>query len=99
MYNTILLAVALQDWERYNEHAIALRDVGEALALGSSKQLHVLSVYHHDEELRSRGLTFEMAARAVEDFRQRMDVLMRQKFDEYIEPLIAASVLYLEGIA
>jgi len=92
MYHTILLAVALQDWERYSEHAIALRDVGTALALGSAQQLHVLSVYHYDEEPHGRGLTLEMAARATEDFRQRMDVLLRQRLDEYVGPLTAAGV-------
>ena len=92
MYHTILLAVALQDWERYSDHALALRDAGEALALGSAKQLHVLSVYHYDEEPHGRGLTLEMAARASEDFRQRMDVQIRQKLDEYVGPLTTAGI-------
>ena len=92
MYATILLAVALQDWDRYSDHAIAVRDLGEAVALGGAKQLHVLSVYHYDEEPHGRGLTLEMAARASEDFRQRMDAHMRQKLVEYVGPLTAAGI-------
>src|SRR4029453_628099 len=45
MYTTILLAAALQDWERYSTHALAARDVAATLAKGVAQQLHVLSVY------------------------------------------------------
>ena len=42
MYTTILLAAALQDWERYSTHALAARDVAalrlERLGVG---RLHV----------------------------------------------------------
>jgi hypothetical protein len=33
MYATILLAAALQDWERYSAHAVAAREVAATLAL------------------------------------------------------------------
>ena len=64
MYTTILLAVALQDWDRYSTHALAVRDVASALAQNASTSLHVLSVYHYDEPPQGSGLSFEMAARA-----------------------------------
>jgi hypothetical protein len=41
MYTTILLAAALQDWERYSTHALAARDVAATLAKGVAQQLHV----------------------------------------------------------
>jgi hypothetical protein len=47
MYTTILLAAALQDWERYSTHALAARDVAATLAKGVAQQLHVLSVYDY----------------------------------------------------
>ena len=46
MHNNILLAVALQRWERYSNHALAARDISAVLAR-QAKQLHVLSVYEH----------------------------------------------------
>ena len=92
MYTIILLAVALQDWERYSAHAVTLRDVGAALALSGPKQLHVLSVYHYDEPPHGSGLSLEMAARAREDLMQRMDAVMQRKFDEYVTPLKEAGI-------
>ena len=47
MYTTILLAAALQDWERYSTHALAARDVAATLAKGAAQPLHVLSVYDY----------------------------------------------------
>src|SRR4030095_8258935 len=47
MYPTILLAAALQDWERYSTHALAARDVAATLANGAAPPLHVLSVYDY----------------------------------------------------
>ena len=47
MYTTILLAAALQDWERYSAHALAARDVAAILAKGAAQPLHVLSVYDY----------------------------------------------------
>jgi nucleotide-binding universal stress UspA family protein len=92
VYNTILLAVALQDWERYSDHAIALRDLGQSVALGGTKQMHVLSVYHYDEPPYGIGLSLEMVARAREDLIQRTDALMQQKLDEYVAPLKEAGI-------
>ena len=47
MYTTILLAAALQDWERYSTHALAARDVAATLAKGAAQPLHVLSIYDY----------------------------------------------------
>ena len=47
MYTTILLAAALQDWERYSAHALAARNVAATLAKGAAQPLHVLSVYDY----------------------------------------------------
>ena len=49
MAGSILLAVALQDWDRYSLHALTARDMAASLAKGSGKFLHVLSVYDHEE--------------------------------------------------
>src|SRR5213594_2729041 len=45
MYTTILLAAALQNWDRYSTHALAAREVAATLAKGASHHLYVLSVY------------------------------------------------------
>src|SRR5712691_3734972 len=45
MYTTILLAAALQNWDRYSAHALAAREVAATLAKGASHHLHVLTVY------------------------------------------------------
>jgi hypothetical protein len=37
MYTTILLAAALQDWERYSTHALAARNVAATLAKGGRR--------------------------------------------------------------
>ena len=87
MYTTILVAVALQDWDRYSTHPVALRDMAAALALSGPKQLHVLSVYHYDEPPYGSGLSLEIAAQARADLVQRMDVMMQRKLDEYVTPL------------
>src|SRR5215475_8948965 len=35
MYTTLLLAAALQQWERYSAHALAVREVAATLAKGT----------------------------------------------------------------
>ena len=47
MSTTILLAAALQKWERYSAHALAARDVAATLAKGTAHHLHVVSVYDY----------------------------------------------------
>ena len=36
-YTTILLAAALQNWDRYSAHALAAREVAATLAKGASQ--------------------------------------------------------------
>jgi nucleotide-binding universal stress UspA family protein len=86
MYNTILLSVALQSWERHSAHALAAREVAAALAKNAENPLHVLSVYDY-ETPPARGLAPEMAARHRDDLRQRTDSLMERRMDELITPL------------
>lgn len=92
MYNNILLAAALQQWERYSVHAIAARDVAAALAR-HAKQLYVLSVYDNEARLPSSGLSAEMVAQLREQHIQQTDRLMAEKMDQYVAPLVSEGVL------
>jgi nucleotide-binding universal stress UspA family protein len=49
MYQHILLAVALQQWDEFSPHAVAAREAAVALANGSGARLSVLSVYDYDD--------------------------------------------------
>jgi hypothetical protein len=49
MYQHILLAVALQRWDKPSPHAFAARDAAVALAKGAGARLSVLSVYEYEE--------------------------------------------------
>ena len=91
MYTTILLAAALQDWERYSAHALAAREVAATLAKGASRQLHVLSVYDYPL-LDTSALPPELASRHREDLLRRTDALMVEKLDAYVAPLHAEGV-------
>jgi nucleotide-binding universal stress UspA family protein len=89
MYNTILLAAALQRWERYSVHAIAAREVAAALAR-HAKQLYVLSVYDNDAaRVPTSGLPSEMVTQLREQQIQQTDRLMAEKMDEYVAPLVS----------
>ena len=55
MYQHILLAVALQQWEEFSPHAVAAREAAVALAHGSGAQLSVLSVYDYDDKQPERA--------------------------------------------
>jgi len=87
MYSTILLAAALQDWERYSAHALAARDIAAVLAKSTTQHLHVLSVYDYDFKVPTSGLALEMVAQLREDAWNRTNILMERKIDDYIEPL------------
>jgi nucleotide-binding universal stress UspA family protein len=92
MYNKILLAAALQRWERYSAHAIAARDVAAALAR-QAKQLYVLSVYDNEAtRLPNSGLPAEMVAQLREQHIQETDRLMAEKMDQYVAPLVSQGV-------
>lgn len=82
MYNNILLAVALQQWERYSVHALAARDLAAAL-VSQARRLCVLSVYEHAVgRLPNSGLAVEMAAKLREQYMEQTDRLMAEKMQE-----------------
>ena len=91
MYSTVLLAAALQDWERYSAHALGAREVAAALAPAASKRLHVLSVYEYNH-LEKHGLPADVAVRYREDMMLRTDDFMRQKLEEYVAPLCTEGI-------
>jgi nucleotide-binding universal stress UspA family protein len=88
MYTTLLLAAALQNWDRYSAHALAAREVAATLAKGASHHLHVLTVYA-PPPIDTGDLPADIATRHREDLLRRTDVLMGQKLDEYVAPLKA----------
>jgi nucleotide-binding universal stress UspA family protein len=89
MYNLVLLAIALQRWERYSTHALAARDVAVSLARSATKPLHVLSVYDYDPvRLPSGAIPADLAARVREQEIERTDALMRQRMDEFLAPVV-----------
>ena len=88
MYTTILLAAALQNWDRYSAHALAAREVAATLAKGVSHHLHVLSVYD-PPPIDTGDLPAEIATRHREDLLRRTNALMGEKLDAYVAPLTA----------
>jgi nucleotide-binding universal stress UspA family protein len=91
MYHSILLAVALQDWDRYSAYAVATRDVAVMLAKGATIPLQVLSVYDY-ERIPATGLPSEMDARHRDDQQRRTDALMERRMDDFIAPLRADGI-------
>src|SRR5687767_13163880 len=83
MYQQILLAVALQQWEESTPHALAARDVAAALAKGSGAKLSVLSVYDYGK-IKEPELSAEMAARYREDMMLRIDGLIEAKMKAFL---------------
>ena len=89
MYNNVLLAAALQQWERYSVHALAARDIVAILAR-QAKQLHVLCVYEHEPaRIPTSGLPSDMTAQLREQQIEQTDRLMAEKMDEYVAPLVS----------
>jgi nucleotide-binding universal stress UspA family protein len=86
MYTTVLLAAALQHWDRYSAYALAAREVAATLAKGASHHLHVLSVYDYPP-LSLGYLPAAIASRQQEELQRRTDTLMVQKMDAYVAPL------------
>jgi nucleotide-binding universal stress UspA family protein len=83
MYQQILLAVALQEWEEFTPQALAAREVAVALAKGSGAKLLVLSVYDYGK-IKEPELPAEQAARYREDMMQRTDALMETKMKDFL---------------
>lgn len=92
MYNSILLAVALQDWERYSAHAQAAREAAAALAKSAATPLQVLSVYEYERTPAPAGFPPDLAARHRSDMEQRTDSLMERRMDDFIAPLKEAGI-------
>ena len=83
MYHQILLAVALQQWEEFTQHAIAAREAAVALAKGSGATLSVLSVYDYGE-IKEPSVTADMAVRYREDMIVRIDGSMETKMKGFL---------------
>ena len=92
MYRTILLAAALQHWDRYSAHALAAREVAGAMAIGAAHHLHVLSVYDYNFKAPASGLPTEMVTQLREEDLRRTNNLMEQKVEDYIAPLKAVGL-------
>lgn len=92
MYTTILLAAALEQWERYSAHALAAREVAAAMAKGTTHHLHVLSVYDYNFKPPTSGLPLEMVAQLREEELRRVNSLMESKIDDYSAPLKALGI-------
>ncbi len=86
MYNTVLLAVALQRWDRYSTHALAARDLAAFIARSTSRRLHVFSAYDYDY-MRATQVPPRMAAQVLDEHRRRTDKLLEQKMADFIAPL------------
>src|SRR5215211_9193280 len=86
MYATILLAAALQDWERYSTHALAA-----TLTKGAAQHLHVLGVYAYPP-VETTDLPPELASRHREELLWRTDTLMVDTLEAYVAPLRAEGV-------
>ena len=91
MDGPILLAVALQNWDRYSGHALAARDVAASLARGSGQALQVLSVYDYDFGP-TGNLTADLLARHQDGIRQSTDDLIRRRMEDFITPLKEDSI-------
>jgi nucleotide-binding universal stress UspA family protein len=83
MYQQILLAVALQQWEEFTPHALTALGVAAALAKGAGAKLSVLSVYDYGE-IKEPGLSAEMAARYREDMMYRIDASMETQMKAFL---------------
>jgi len=83
MYQEILLAVALQQWQEFTPHALAAREAAANLAKGSGARLSVLSVYEYDK-IEEPGLPPEEAARYRESLLSQIDAMMETKMKAFV---------------
>jgi nucleotide-binding universal stress UspA family protein len=84
MYQHILLAVALQHYEEFNEHAVAARKVAISLAKGSGAKLTALSIYDYDSLDTSLSLSAEELSRYRDSQITRIDEMMEQKMKTFL---------------
>jgi nucleotide-binding universal stress UspA family protein len=83
MYQHILLAVALQQWDELTLHALAAREAAVALARGSGARLSVLSVYDYGQ-MKSLSLSAEEMGRYRESQMSQIDALMGRKMQAFL---------------
>jgi nucleotide-binding universal stress UspA family protein len=85
MYQHILLAVALQQWDEFSPHAVAAGEAAVALAKGSGAQLSVLSVYDYDyDQPDALSLPLEDVSRYRDTQMQRIDAQMEAKMKAFL---------------
>jgi len=85
MYQHILLAVALQQWDEFSPHAVAAGEAAVALANGSGAQLSVLSVYDYDDDQPDAlSLPLEDVSRYRDTQIQRIDAQMEAKMKTFL---------------
>jgi len=85
MYQHILLAVALQQWDEFSAHAVAAREAAVTLAHGSGAQLSVLSVYDYDDDQPDAlSLPLEDVSRDRDTQMQRIDEQMETKMKAFL---------------
>jgi nucleotide-binding universal stress UspA family protein len=85
MYQHILLAVALQQWDEFSPHAVAAREAAVALANGSGAQLSILSVYDYDyDQPDALSLPSEELSRYRDTQMQRIDEQMDTKMKAFL---------------
>jgi nucleotide-binding universal stress UspA family protein len=85
MYQHILLAVALQQWDEFSPHAVAAGEAAVALANGSGAQLSVLSVYDYDyDQPDALSLPLEDVSRYRDTQMQRIDAQMEAKMKAFL---------------
>jgi nucleotide-binding universal stress UspA family protein len=87
MYQHILLAVALQQWEEPSPHALAAREVAVTLAKGAGAKLSVLSVYDYGP-LEEPGLPLELASQSGAEVMRQLEAV-RKRREEHIRQLDA----------
>jgi nucleotide-binding universal stress UspA family protein len=85
MYQHILLAVALQQWDELSPHAVAAREAAVALANGSGAQLSILGVYDYDyDQPDALSLPSEELSRYRDTQMQRIDEQMDTKMKAFL---------------
>ena len=85
MYQHILLAVALQQWDEFSPHAVAAREAAVTLARGSGAQLTILSAYDYDyDQPDALSLPPEEVSRYRDTQMQRIDEQMATKMQAFL---------------
>jgi nucleotide-binding universal stress UspA family protein len=87
MYQHILLAVALQQWDEFSPHAVAAREAAVALARGSGAKLVVLSVYDYGP-LEEPGLPLELVSQSGAEVMRQLEAATQRR-EEHIRQLDA----------